>query len=65
MNEKQFKEPIPVSLIICAKNEEDHLKEFIPYWLNQDHPNFEIILINDASIDNTPECDENIWPKGF
>lgn len=53
LKEEQLMEPEPVSLIICAKNEEGHLKEFIPYWLNQDHPNYQIILINDASIDDS------------
>jgi glycosyltransferase involved in cell wall biosynthesis len=43
----------PISLIVCAKNEADHLTEHIPYWLDQDHPNYEIILINDASSDNS------------
>lgn len=52
---KKQKSSLPVSLIVCAKNEADNLKEHIPLWLAQDHPNFEIILINDASIDESPE----------
>ena len=44
-----------VSLIICAKNETENLLINIPHWLQQDYPNFEIILINNASIDNTLE----------
>lgn len=43
----------PVSVIICAKNEAEHLKEFLPSILNQKYSNFEIVLINDASSDNT------------
>ncbi len=43
----------PISLIVCAKNEAEHLTEHIPYWLDQDHPQYEIILINDASSDTT------------
>lgn len=45
----------PISLLICAKNEAENLTKHIPLWLNQEHPNFEIILINDASIDDTLE----------
>lgn len=48
----------PVSLIVCAKNEEENLKKHIPIWLNQNYPRFEIILINDASIDDTKEVME-------
>ena len=47
--------PFSVSLIVCAKNEAENLKKFIPFWLEQDHPKFELILINDASTDNTLE----------
>ena len=43
------KENFPVSVIICAKNEAENLKKNIPAILNQEYPNFEVILINDAS----------------
>ena len=49
----------PVSLIICAKNEAENLKTHIPFWLEQDYPDFEIILINDASYDTTLEVMES------
>jgi len=44
---------IPVSVIICAKNESKNLKSFLPSILEQDYPNFEIVLINDGSSDKT------------
>ncbi|MCB0445514.1 MAG: glycosyltransferase family 2 protein, partial [Gelidibacter sp.] len=44
---------IPISVIICAKNESKNLKKFLPSILEQDHPNFEIVLINDCSSDDT------------
>lgn len=47
-----------ISLIVCAKNEADNLRKHIPLWLNQKHPKFELILINDASIDDTLEVME-------
>lgn len=47
-----------VSVIICAKNEAEHLKNFLPSILSQKYPDFEIVLINDASFDNTLEVIE-------
>ena len=55
---KSKKVSFPVSLIVCAKNEADNLKENVPLWINQNYSNFEIILINDASYDDTLEVME-------
>ena len=43
----------PISVLICAHNEEDNLKQYLPAILNQDYPNFEVIVINDCSDDDT------------
>lgn len=43
----------PVSVIICARNEDDNLTEFLPKILTQNYPNFEVIVVDDCSIDNT------------
>lgn len=43
----------PVSIIICARNEDDNLTEFLPKILVQDYPEFEVIVVNDCSMDNT------------
>ncbi|MBP9069842.1 MAG: glycosyltransferase [Bacteroidia bacterium] len=43
----------PVSVIICAKNEDENLTEFLPKVLQQDYPNYEVIVVNDCSFDNT------------
>lgn len=48
----------PVSVIVCSKNEQENLKVLVPKLLEQDHPNFEIILVNDASHDDTKEVIE-------
>jgi len=45
----------PVSVIICAKNERDNLLEFLPLYLNQEYPNFEVIVVNDNSVDDTED----------
>lgn len=42
-----------VSVLVCAKNEEKNLLVLIPKLLTQDYPQFEIILINDHSEDET------------
>ena len=63
---KQRKRPQitpPVSVLVCAKNEAGNLKAFIPYLANQDYPNFEIVLINDASKDNSLEVMEQLAEK--
>lgn len=57
-SEKKTSENYPVSLIVCAKNEAENLQKHIPLWQKQHYPNFEIILINDASIDETLEVME-------
>lgn len=49
---------IPVSVIVCAKNEEENVKKFIPLLAEQDYPDFEIVLIDDASSDETLEVFE-------
>src|SRR5690606_10899121 len=43
----------PVSVIICAHNEEQNLKQFLPSILTQDYPDFEVIVVNDYSTDET------------
>lgn len=43
----------PVSVIICARNEAPNLKEFLPSILTQDYPEFEVVVVNDCSEDDT------------
>jgi glycosyltransferase involved in cell wall biosynthesis len=42
-----------VSVVICARNEYHHLKENLPLILSQDYPNFEVVVVNHASEDDT------------
>ncbi len=43
----------PVSIIICARNEDENLTEFLPKVLTQEYPEFEVVVVNDCSWDNT------------
>ena len=45
----------PVSVVLCARNAYEYLTELIPVLLNQDYPDFEIVVVNDCSDDETEE----------
>lgn len=45
----------PVSVIICARNEGDNLNRFLPLVLEQDYENYEVIVVNDGSCDDTED----------
>jgi glycosyltransferase involved in cell wall biosynthesis len=42
-----------VSVVICAHNEYHHLKESLPLFLEQDYPEYEVLVVNHASDDDT------------
>ncbi|MEM1319290.1 MAG: glycosyltransferase [Bacteroidota bacterium] len=44
---------IPVSIVICARNEAENLKKNLPRILNQNYRSFEVIVVNDQSTDET------------
>ncbi len=44
---------LPVSVIICAKNDLHSLQENLEYVLNQNYPDFEVIVMDDHSTDDT------------
>lgn len=44
---------IPISIIVCAKNEAENVSRLVPLLATQKYPDFEIVLIDDASTDNT------------
>ena len=52
-NGEVSKKTPPVSIIICARNESNNLIEFIPKIMRQNYPHFEVVVVNDRSIDNT------------
>jgi biofilm PGA synthesis N-glycosyltransferase PgaC len=45
----------PVSVIICARNEAENLDKYLPSVLTQDYPVYEVIVVNDCSLDHTDE----------
>ncbi len=51
--ETRLKKNIPISVIICAKNETENLKTNLPLILEQDYPTFELVLVNDSSSDDS------------
>lgn len=45
----------PVSVIICARNEAENLRRVLPLMLAQDFDRYEVIIVDDASTDDTPD----------
>lgn len=43
----------PVSVVIAARNEYENLRENLPIILEQDYPEFEVIVVNDSSYDDS------------
>ena len=43
----------PVSVIICARNEAENLDNYLPVLLTQDYPDYEVIVVDDCSTDDT------------
>jgi biofilm PGA synthesis N-glycosyltransferase PgaC len=53
----------PVSVIICARNEDDNLTQNLPLIFSQDYPNFEVVVVNDCSYDLTGDVLEEFGKK--
>lgn len=45
----------PLSVIIGAKNESENLRKYLPEVLEQNYPNFEVIVVNDSSSDESED----------
>ncbi|MDX5429028.1 MAG: glycosyltransferase [Bacteroidota bacterium] len=43
----------PVSIVIVARNEAENLRKNLPIILGQDYPQFEVVVVNDRSWDDT------------
>jgi chlorobactene glucosyltransferase len=49
-----------VSVIVPARNEQDNIERCLRSLLAQNYPNFEVIVVNDSSTDNTVEIVRNV-----
>jgi len=49
-----------VSVVICARNEYANLKQNIPLMLQQDYPEYEVVVVNDNSQDDSLELLEEM-----
>lgn len=45
----------PLSVVICARNEVENLSKYLPSILDQDYPDFEVVVVNDRSWDGTAD----------
>jgi len=55
VNDEQVQGAIPVSVIISARNEEFNLTNNLPLIFEQDYPDFEVVVVNDCSLDDTEQ----------
>jgi len=53
----------PISVIISARNEAKNLAENLPLILEQDYPDFEVIVVNDCSLDDSEEVLKELCAK--
>ena len=54
---------LPVSVVVCARNMARDLEELVPVLHEQDHMQFEIVVVNDRSEDDTSEILQWMKPK--
>ncbi|MCP4552637.1 MAG: glycosyltransferase [Bacteroidetes bacterium] len=52
---KRAKKAVPVSIVLCAKDEYNNLRKNLPLILEQEYPDFEVVVANDASTDETKD----------
>ncbi len=52
-NQFEIKSDVPVSIIIAARNESENLFKNLPFILEQDYENFEVIVVNNQSLDDS------------
>ena len=62
-NESEHVNYKPVSVIVSSKNQLNDLRSNLIYFLDQEYPEFEVIVINDASSDGTDDYLEELQKK--
>ncbi len=45
----------PISIIVAARNEAKNLVNLVPQLFRQDYPNFEVVIVNDCSFDDSED----------
>lgn len=45
----------PISVIIVGRNEAENWRTNLPLFCNQEYPNFEVVAVNDRSVDESEE----------
>jgi glycosyltransferase involved in cell wall biosynthesis len=45
----------PVSVVIYARNQADQILRNLPIWMEQEYPEYEIVLVNDRSYDESQD----------
>ena len=63
IKENESVEKKGITVIICARNENENLKKNLPLVLNQKYDDFEVIVVNDRSWDNSIEILNNFKAK--
>lgn len=63
-NDIQQKEDFPrVSVIVPSNNQADYLEKNLPFILEQNYKDFEVIVVNEASTDDTEEVIKKLQAK--
>ncbi|AEI47213.1 glycosyl transferase family 2 [Runella slithyformis DSM 19594] len=53
-----------VTVVVCAHNELENLRELLPMLNEQDYPHYEVVVMDDRSVDGTvvfAETESNAW----
>jgi cellulose synthase/poly-beta-1,6-N-acetylglucosamine synthase-like glycosyltransferase len=53
----------PISVVICAKNEALKLHKSIPLFFQQEYPQYQIVVVNDCSVDESSDILEEFQNK--
>src|SRR5947209_17035251 len=59
-NSEQSEDYPLVSIIVPARNEERNIRRCVESLLEQNYPNYEVIVVDDGSTDETPDILEDI-----
>lgn len=61
--ESSIVETQPVSVVICARNEAVNLQKYLKSVLNQNYPDFQVVVVNDCSWDESQAFLEQLEDK--